>query len=143
MKKTLALLLALALALTMVTMPALAADARPLEGKKLSYWYPMWAWEAEFVGAGDMNNLYFYSELERVTGCEIEWILPPVDNSAAIAAYNVLVASKDLPDIVTHPYYTYYPGGADKAIDDGVYIDLKPLLPENAPDYWSLIHEDP
>ena len=81
-----------------------------IAGKKLSYWYPMWAWEAEFAGAGDMGDVWIYQEIERVTGVTIEWIHPPVDDAQAKAAYNVLIASAQLPDIITHPYYHYYPG---------------------------------
>ncbi len=142
MKKMLALLLAALLAFGCVSMAVAEDEKRPLEGVTLSYWYPMWAWESEFVGTGDMSDLYFYSELEKELGCTIEWILPPVDDTAAIAALNVLLASSDLPDIVTHPYYTYYPAGNDAAVEDGVYIDLKPYLEEYAPDYWKLLQED-
>ncbi len=113
-----------------------------MEGKTLSYWYPMWQWEADYVGTGDMGNLWIYQELEKATGVKIEWIHPPIADADAIAAYNVLIASKDLPDIITHPYYCYYPGGSDKAISDNVYINLKPLLEQYAPNYWSLISED-
>lgn len=141
MKKLLSLILAVMLLLGCAS--ALAEkQERILEGVTLTYWYPMWAWESEFVGAGDMDDLDFYKHLEEETGCHIEWILPPVDNNAAIAALNVLFASSDLPDIVTHPYYTYYPGGGDAAIADGFYIDLKPYLEEYAPDYWALLKED-
>ena len=141
MKRMLAWMLALLLTLGCVSFAA--AEERPLEGVTLTYWYPMWAWESEFVGTGDMSDLYFYSELEKELGCTIEWILPPVDNAAAIAALNVLLASAQLPDIVTHPYYTYYPAGNDAVIEDGVYIDLNPYLEEYAPDYWKLLQEDP
>lgn len=113
-----------------------------IDGKKLSYWYPMWAWEAEFIGDGDMGNLWIYAEIERRTGVEIEWILPPVDNEQAKAAYNVLIAGADLPDIITHPYYHYYPGGSDKAIEDEVYLDLKDLMQEYSPHYWHYLTED-
>ncbi|MGI6634875.1 MAG: hypothetical protein ACOX7B_06850 [Christensenellales bacterium] len=141
MKRLLTILLVLAIMLS--TLSVAVASERLLEGKTLTYWYPMWAWESEFVGTGDMSDLYAYRELEEELGVTIDWILPPVDNAAAIAALNVLFASPDLPDIVTHPYYTYYPAGNDAAIDDGVYIDLKPYLEEYAPDYWAIVSEDP
>lgn len=141
MKKLLAFILTALFAFSCASFAT--AEARSLEGVTLTYWYPMWAWESEFVGTGDMSDLYFYSELEKALGCTIEWILPPVDDAAAIAALNVLLASSDLPDIVTHPYYTYYPAGNDAAIEDGVYIDLKPYLEQYAPDYWKLLKEDP
>lgn len=142
MKKMYALFLALLIIVSSASF-AVAEEERLLEGITLSYWYPMWAWEAEFVGTGDMSDLPFYASLEEELGCTIEWILPPVDNSAAIAALNVLLASSDLPDIITHPYHTYYPAGNDAAIEDGVYIDLKPYLPEYAPEYWAILQEDP
>jgi len=113
------------------------------KGKTLSYWYPMWQWEADFVGNGDMGDLWIYKEIEKVTGVKIKWIHPPIADADAIAALNVLFASSDLPDIITHPYYTYYPGGSDKAIADGVYLDSKDLMKEYSPNYWKLLVEDP
>lgn len=142
-RHALAFLLAI-LMVALVLPSAQAGEADPyadIRGKTLSYWYPMWQLEADFVGTGDMGDLAIYKALEEKTGVTIEWIHPPVAENAT--AYNVLMASQDLPDIITHEYYVYYPGGADKAIDDGVYYDLKPLMEEYAPNYWKLLQDDP
>ncbi len=121
-----------------VTAPEASAPA-PQEKVTLSYWYPMWANEAEMMTNENENEVY--KELEKRTGVHIEFIHPPVAENAT--AYTVLVASKDLPDIITHEYYVDYPGGPDKAIEDGIYLKLNDLIDQFAPNYKKLITSDP
>ena len=144
MKKLVSLLLAVLLIVAAIPVFAQADEDNPyawMAGTKLTYWYPMWQGEADFVGTGTMGDLPFYKALYEKTGVEIEWIHPSVaDNTTG---YYLLLASADLPDIITHEYYVYYQGGGDAAIADDVYIDIKPLLPEYAPEYWAMLESDP
>lgn len=140
MHKIRPILLLIILSLTAVPFPGTAAVSFPVENIELSYWYPMWEDETRFVGSGDMGDLILYQKLEEDTGVKISWIHPPVAEN--VTAFNVMLASADLPDIVTHEYYIDYPGGPDKAIADGVYLRLNELMEENAPEYWALINED-
>ena len=143
MKKLVSLLLAVLLIVAALPVFAQADEDNPyawMAGTKLTYWYPMWQGEADWVGTGTMGDLPFYQALYEKTGVEIEWIHPSVaDNTTG---YYLMLASANLPDIVTHEYYVYYQGGGDAAIADDVYIDLKPLLPEYAPEYWNMLDED-
>lgn len=143
MKRTWSPMLAALLVLAMlVPMSAIAEDVTfPVENIEFTYWYPMWEDETRFVGNGDMGDLHMYQQLEQDTGVKIAWIHPPVAENKT--AFNVMLAQKDLPDIITQEYYVDYPGGPDKAIADGVYLRLNELMEAYAPEYWALINEDP
>lgn len=84
-------------------------------------------------------------ELERRTGIKIEWIEPPAGQTAE--AYNLMIASHDLPDMIedfngiqTNDYS--YPGGYDKAIEDGVILKLNDLIDKYAPNYKQIVNSD-
>ncbi|RCX19482.1 putative aldouronate transport system substrate-binding protein [Anaerobacterium chartisolvens] len=85
-------------------------------------------------------------ELEKRTGIKIQWIEPPAGQAAE--AYNLMIASRDLPDLIedinaaqSNDYS--YPGGYDKAIDDGVILKLNDLIDKYAPNYKKIINSDP
>jgi putative aldouronate transport system substrate-binding protein len=85
-------------------------------------------------------------ELEKRTGIKIKWIEPPAGQAAE--AYNIMMASRDLPDLIVdinaaqnHDYS--YPGGYDKAIYDGVILKLNDLIDKYAPNYKRIINSDP
>ena len=113
------------------------ADDIDMNGATLTYWYPMWANEAELVqNIGDME---IYKRIEKRTGVHIEFTCPPTTDTAS--AFTTMVASKNLPDIIQHEYYVDYPGGPDKAIDDGVYMRLNELMEKYAPNYLNAISD--
>jgi len=64
-------------------------------------------------------------ELEKRLNIDVTWQHPPVGQENE--QFNLMVASQDLPDII---YWNWvnYPGGPEKAILDGVAIDLIPHL---------------
>lgn len=142
-KRLISLFLVAMMALTALAAMPVVADEDPyawMNGTTLTYWYPMWQGEADFVGTGTMGDLAYYQALEEKTGVTIEFIHPAVaDNTTA---YYLMIASTTLPDIVTHEYYCYYQGGGDAAINEGVYIDLKDLMVEYAPEYYEMISSD-
>lgn len=108
-----------------------------MEGATLTYWYPMWANEAEIVqSVGDME---VYQKIEEKTGVHIEFISPPTADTQQ--AFVTLVASSNMPDIIQHEYFVDYPGGPDKAIEDGVYLRLNELMDQYAPNYLEAISD--
>ena len=73
-------------------------------------------------------------------GVEIEFIHPPagMENEQ----FRVLIAGRDLPDIIEHNWLHQYPGGPARAISDGVIIDLTPLKDAgHAPNLVARINE--
>ena len=124
MKKLLALLLALAL-----TLGAAAALAEPEpytlplseETVTFTYWKPTHTNARQLMT--DYNGNEIYQELERRTNVHIEWIHPAAGQEAE--QFNLLVAANDLPDFICMESGASYPGGAAKAIADGVFLPLE------------------
>lgn len=88
----------------------------------------------------DYNDNEFFQELERRTGVHLEFIIPASGNEKE--AYNLMIASGELADIITHNGYDY-PEGWDAAVDDGYYLDLTPYLDTYLKDYNRVRTSDP
>ncbi len=87
----------------------------------------------------DLNGTLFFQEMERITGVHIEFQHPPLDQEKE--QFNLMINSGDLPDIIMHDEGLYtYPGGGDKAIEDGAYLRLNELIEQFAPNYSALIN---
>lgn len=63
-----------------------------------------------------------FKEMEKRTGVKLEFIYPTVGQEAD--NFNLRIASNDLPHIFSMP--PNYKGGYQKAIMDGIYLDLTP-----------------
>lgn len=88
----------------------------------------------------DYNENGFFQELERRTGIHLEFIIPAAGQEKE--AYNLMITSGKLADIITHNGYNY-PEGLDAAVDDGYYLDLTPYLDSCLPDYNRVRTSDP
>ncbi|MCR5254897.1 MAG: extracellular solute-binding protein [Acetatifactor sp.] len=73
----------------------------------------------------DYNENKFFQELEKRTNVHIEFMCPAIGEEPT--AYNLMIASDELPDIIAHNGY-HYADGLDAAVDDGYYLDLTPYL---------------
>lgn len=84
----------------------------------------------------DLNGSRVFEELEKRTNVKIEFIHPEIGQEGE--QFNLMLASSQLPDIVIGGT-TYYKGGGDRAVEDGVFIALNDLIEEYAPNYYKLI----
>lgn len=75
-----------------------------------------------------LSDSEYYKELERRTGVTVEFIHPPIGQQND--SFNLMVASGNYPDIIEiiHPYGYMFPGGYDKAIEEGIILRLNELL---------------
>jgi len=89
----------------------------------------------------DMNKNEVWKELSRRTNIYFEWETVVQEN--ANERYTLMLSSKMLPDIISVKTSTTYPGGHEQAVEDGVYYDLRPMLPEHAPLYWEVLSNNP
>ncbi len=87
------------------------------------------------AGMKSMNENAAYKEVEKKTGVHIEFIHPA--EGQAQEQFNLLINNKELPDII-QDYAGGYPGGYDKAIEDGVYLKLNDYIDKYAPNYKKL-----
>lgn len=69
-----------------------------------------------------LDQCEVFKEMEKRTGVHIEFLYPTVGQEKD--NYNLRISSNDLPDIFSTP--PDYKGGYQKAIADGVYLDLTP-----------------
>ena len=81
----------------------------------------------------------FVGAAER-TGITLDFIHPAAGQETE--RFNLMVASGEYTDIIKRPW-TSYPGGPDKAIGDGVIIDIKQLVEQHGPNYLKILQTDP
>lgn len=82
----------------------------------------------------------FAKEFDKATGVEIKYIHPGAGQFNE--AFNLMLASDELPDIIDASWFYEYPGGPGKAISDGVIIPLNDYK-EYAPAYFSYLEANP
>lgn len=69
-----------------------------------------------------LDESEFFKELEKRTGVKVEFVYPPIGQETD--NFNLRIASDDLPHIFSTP--PQYAGGYQKAVEDGVYLELTP-----------------
>lgn len=121
---------------------ALAESSYPLEtNQKLKWWSYSGGtvFGGEYASPEEMPSVVNY---EEATGVDIEWTFATPGQEKQ--QFNLLLASDDIPDIITH-YWTYndIPGGPDKAIKDGYIASLNELIPTYAPAFNKYLEENP
>ena len=134
MKRILSLAVVLCLALTLLVMPVHAED----EKITLTYWLDLGSTGASVMSSMDENMVM--QKLQEITGIDLEFLHPAVGQ--ANEQFNLLIASRDLPDIMEYGW-NRYAGGVQKAVDDGHIIVLNDLLEANAPNYTAFFQESP
>lgn len=108
--------------------------------EKITYWVQMNPNAAPI--ASSYNDVEYFKRLQEKTGVEVEFLHPPTGQAAE--QFKLLIASRnDLPDVIETTWLSSYPGGPQKAIEDGIIIDIEPYLEEFAPNYKKMIESDP
>lgn len=121
--------------------PTSAASQAPAEENPSGLPYPrlteetvevsVWqTFTADYIAS--MNDSEFVNYVEELTG--IRFTFKEASAADATTAYNLMINSGDYTDIV-RPGTIEYPGGPDKAVQDGVYLRLNELIDKVAPNY--------
>ncbi|NLL38965.1 MAG: hypothetical protein GX254_05220 [Clostridiales bacterium] len=84
-----------------------------------TYWTTCYTPQA--ITEEGFSNMPFQTALREKTGVNIEYII--VDSSAMRENFSMLLASDDLPDLISNGYY-YYPGPVLSAIEDDYFVNL-------------------
>lgn len=95
------------------------------------------SWTSTFYT--DPNEIPANQEIEKITNVHVNFTCAPTQN--AQEAFGIMVASNDYTDMIFgHAYGSVpnYTGGIDKAIADGVYIDIRDYL-DLAPNFKARI----
>lgn len=89
----------------------------------------------------DLNSLPGVLEMEARTGIHIEYTVALAGEDAA-AEFNLLVAKGEMPDIVYLSMTDGYPGGMERAIEDGVFLDPTDLILSHMPHYRAMVESN-
>ena len=87
----------------------------------------------------NMGEMLMYQELEKRTGIHIQFMHPAVGQEAE--QFNLLVASREFPDMVEFDWVNY-PGGGEKAVNDNVIIKLNELIEKCAPNFNAAVTQN-
>jgi putative aldouronate transport system substrate-binding protein len=102
----------------------------------LSYWVTL----SSNAPIQTMNDMGMYQEMEKITGVHIDFFHPPAGQQNE--QFNLMIASRDLPDIIEYSWGNY-PGGVDKAITDNIIVNLTNRIQTLAPDYYAAVTKYP
>ncbi len=133
-----------AIVLTSVLLAGLFSGCGPKEEagtdtNTFTYWVTM---PAEIVSHyQSMAEVTMYKELEERTGIKVEFMHPPAGGQAS-EQFNLMIVSREMTDMMEHGW-SGYQGGPDKAISDGIILDLTDLIKEHAPNYYKAINDNP
>ncbi len=102
----------------------------------------LWAGLSDRAAASIKNysEMLAFQELQKRTGVKIDFIHPAVGQEKE--QFSLLLASGDLPDIIHYNWGSRYPGGPQKAIDDGAIIKLNDLIENYSPNFSKILAED-
>lgn len=104
----------------------------------LTYWMPL---DTRLEGAvTSFGETPLAKELEKRTGIKIEYVHPQAGQGGE--QFNIMLASNELPDIVTYNW-AGYAGGADQAIDERYIYKLNDILEKYAPALTKYLKEHP
>lgn len=132
MKKLLTLALAAMLILGLATTGALAEET-----PTLSVWFADMVYSSTYTSQEESP---MFQKIEELTGIDITWMEPAAGSDSA-TAYNLMVASGELPDVVWASQIT---ANALTYLDDETIIDLTPYFTaETMPNLYALCEANP
>lgn len=106
---------------------------------KLTFWTGLGNKVAEQLKTWD--EIECWKEIENKFNVDFEFIHPPVGQETE--NFNLMIATNTLPDIINSGWRDFQGGGPNKAIKDGIILDLTSLMQEHAPNYMALLKENP
>ena len=107
--------------------PGLVYPMLTEETTEISVWQ---TFTANYIAS--MNDSDFVKYVEELTN--IRMVFKEASSSDAVTAYNLMLTSGDYTDVV-RPAGTVYPGGPDRAVEDGVFLKLNDYIENFAPNY--------
>ncbi|CAM3813181.1 extracellular solute-binding protein [Marinicrinis lubricantis] len=111
----------------------------PMEtDQTLTYWAAL---PKSLTGVkSEHSEVPFYQEWQKRTGVQVEFTAPPANQVEE--SFNVMLASGELPDVIEYNFLGF-PGGPEKAIEDGYILELNDLIDQYAPNYKKYLQEHP
>lgn len=107
---------------------------------ELSYWIKMDATKISPT-TDDFGTILCYQEMAKNTGVNVKFNHPPAGQEDD--SFNIMISSGQWPDLIHWDWGNSFSGGPDKAIDDGIIIDLSDLIDEKCPNLKAFLDEYP
>lgn len=97
-------------------------------------------WTPLYGNIKSYNDNEMFKEMEKKTGIHIEFISPPKGQEDE--QYGVMLASKDLPDIIERRGDQIYPGGIQRGVEEGFFLDLTDYINKYAPNIKKFMEDE-
>lgn len=97
-------------------------------------------WTPLYGNIKSYNDNEMFKEMEKRTGVHIEFVSPPKGQEDE--QYGVMLASKALPDIIERRGDQIYPGGLQRGVEEGFFLDLKDYINKYAPNIKRFMEEE-
>ncbi len=111
---------------------------QPQSPIELSYWSVLN--NTASASVSHLGEVLLYQELEKRSNIKINFTHP--SSSGVDEQFNLLIVSRDLPDIIEYDWLSKYNGGPAKAISDSIIIPLNDLINEHAPNIKKYFDEN-
>ncbi|MEM1577960.1 MAG: extracellular solute-binding protein [Candidatus Pacearchaeota archaeon] len=114
--------------------------------KTFTAWWGIYSPRVARYTNSDYSSVLAWQELFKKTGVTIKFYHPPVGQETD--NFRLMIASQEIPDLIYAMVNTgtgtpLYPGGWDKAIEEGVIIRLNELIDKYMPNLRKLIRSKP
>ncbi len=106
----------------------------------LKYWVNFG--NAAAANMTDFNDVGLYKGYEAATGTRVEWIHPSGEGAQITEQFNLMLASRNLPDVI-ETNWVNVARGPDDAINTRTIIRLNELIEEHAPNLTQYLNENP
>ncbi|NOU73065.1 extracellular solute-binding protein [Paenibacillus sp. LMG 31458] len=107
---------------------------------QMSYWAPLDGNVAATLK--NYNDIGMYKKLQEITGTKVDFKHPSADSSQALEQFNLMLASKNLPDVIEYTW-TEVTGGPENAVQTGTILKLNDLIDKYAPNFKKYLQEHP
>ncbi|MDR0405731.1 MAG: extracellular solute-binding protein [Clostridiales bacterium] len=105
----------------------------------LTYWMGLNSLVAPFTK--DFGETEFAKALEKQTGVKVIYRHPAQGQEKE--QFNLMLASKDLPDLIKWDWLSDFPGGPDQAIKSGYITPLNDYFTQNSPNLKAYLDAHP
>ena len=106
------------------------------ESDALTWWCPN-----RYAHVGNMGDSAVYQTLMTQTDVDVAFIHPPQGEHRE--RFLSLLSGQALPDIITHDFINDYPGGAEKALNDGIIVPLNNMIDTYCPNLKAYLEANP
>lgn len=107
---------------------------------ELTYWIKMDATKISPT-TDNFGTILCYQEMAKNTGVNVKFTHPPAGQEDD--SFNIMISGGQWPDMIHWDWGNNMSGGPDKAIEDGIILDLTEIIDEKCPNLKAFLDEYP